>query len=242
MSDFKFKKGEEVLFSTAQGSFDGVIVDMETPFDVDGIPRYRVRRITDKQTFVISEDHITNGKYTPSSAPEDLKVGDRVEVIDDGYVDNSIVGLQGTVVHVAIGGHRIQVRLDDDKKDYVIVSKVLRKLPDKISFENDSIDAKVFEEPDNVKEFRAILNEMAETYKAKDDCYGNAYADGYNRFGSVQLVSRMYEKYCRIENLLVHKAENKVSDESVLDTLTDLAVQSVVLRMLLQKNDFEKVE
>ncbi len=47
-------------------------------------------------------------------------------------------------------------------------------------------------------------------------------------------MSRMYEKYCRIENILVHNADNKVPDESVLDTLTDLSVQCICLRMLLE--------
>ena len=97
-------------------------------------------------------------------------------------------------------------------------------------------------EPWNVRMFRAITEEMAETYKAKNETYGDAYSDGFNRFGPVQLVSRMYEKYCRIENLLVRGADNKVVDESVLDTLTDLSVQCICLRMILENESIERKE
>lgn len=174
-----------------------------------------------------------------ASAPEELRVGDAVEVIDDGKISKSLVGKQGFVVDKGVDGYYVKVRLFDG--DYFIMPTSLRNLHDTISFENASIDAKYFEDSDNVKAFKAILNEMAETYKAKDATYGNCYQDGFTRFGAVQLVSRMYEKYCRIENLLVHKADNKVPDESVLDTLTDLSVQCICLRMILQKNDFENV-
>lgn len=163
-----------------------------------------------------------------ASAPEELKVGDRVEVIDKEQQKFRHIGrvyrLKVPLAHV---------RFENDINKYVYLISALRKLPDPIAFE---------EESDNVIVFNAILCEMGETYKAKNETYGDSYRDGFNRFGAVQLVSRMYEKYCRIENLLVHNADNKVPDESVIDTLTDLGVQCVALRMLLQKNDFKNVK
>lgn len=161
-----------------------------------------------------------------SDSTQELKVGDRVVVIDEK--DNmfeqyaTVSALDKFYVTIQFAGGA----------EYQYNAAALRKLPDTISSEKDS---------DNMKAFKAILNEMAETYKVKDATYGNAYQDGFNRFGAVQLVSRMYEKYCRIENLLVRNADNKVPDESVIDTITDLGVQAICLRMLLQKNDFENV-
>ena len=163
-----------------------------------------------------------------ASAPEELNVGDRV-IVTNGADD--FYGERGTIVSILMDGG-ITIQFDNRAKG-IYEKEDIRKLPDPIYFE---------EESDNVKEFRAILNEMAETYKTKDATYGNCYQDGFTRFGAVQLVSRMYEKYCRIENLLVRNADNKVPDESVLDTWTDIAVQSVVLRMLLQKNYFDNVD
>lgn len=85
-----------------------------------------------------------------------------------------------------------------------------------------------------VERFKKITDEMVETYKAKNATYGNAYLDGFRRFGAVQLVSRIYEKYCRIENLLIHNADNEAPDENVVDTLTDMANQCVILRTLIE--------
>ena len=164
-----------------------------------------------------------------ASAPEELKVGDRVEVLNDKDIDQSIIGKQGRVIHIGLDGASVQARFDNT--DYVLLSKYLRKLPDPITFEEDS---------DNVKAFKAILNEMAETYKAKDADYGSAYDEGYRLFGHTQLLSRIYEKFSRVKHLLDGNKPNVA--ENVYETLTDMAVQAICLRMLLQKNDFENVE
>lgn len=92
------------------------------------------------------------------------------------------------------------------------------------------------------RHFRQITDEMVRTYEAKNADYGDCYADGFKRFGAVQLVSRMYEKFCRVEHLLCHKSNAKVKDESVIDTLTDLANQAIILRMIIENNDFENRE
>ena len=173
---------------------------------------------------MMSEPTTQYGVSYIASAPEELKVGDNVVIAHVDCVNVRHEGKKGTITlinpnntfKVGFGGYS-----DDYPREYLI------KLPDPITFE---------EESDNVKAFYAILCEMGETYKAKNETYGDAYQEGFNRFGAVQLVSRMYEKYCRIENLLVHNADNKVPDESVADTLTDLAVQAMCLRMLLQKS------
>lgn len=100
----------------------------------------------------------------------------------------------------------------------------------------------IFDNDSSVEKFRKMCEEMAQTYRNKNATYGDAYSDGFKRFGATQLVSRIYEKYCRVENLLCHKADNKVPDESVKDTLTDMAVQCLVLRMLIEDNDMEHVK
>lgn len=87
--------------------------------------------------------------------------------------------------------------------------------------------------------FSEITDEMRLTYLVKNKVYGDSYVDGFRRFGPVQLVSRMYEKLCRIVNILCNGAEEEVDNEVVADTLTDLANQAIILRMLIEDNDFE---
>ena len=89
--------------------------------------------------------------------------------------------------------------------------------------------------------FRNITQQMAETYEAKNHDYGNAYTEGYKLFGHTQLLSRIHEKFCRVYNLL-NGADRQVPDESVLDTLTDMANQCVILRMMIEEYNFENVD
>lgn len=101
--------------------------------------------------------------------------------------------------------------------------------------------------PYNVRKFREIAQEMSDTYEKKSHDYGDAYAAGFAKFGPTQLLSRIYEKFERLYNLLYLNKNSQVPDESVCDTLTDMAVQCVVLRMLLKGEnvepmDFEKVK
>lgn len=108
-----------------------------------------------------------------------------------------------------------------------------------ISFDENADKSRLIAK--SVFRFRDILDEMAKTYEKKNHDYGDAYAEGYKLFGHTQLLSRRYEKFCRVYNLLNH-TERKVLDESVLDTLTDMANQCVILRMMIENNDFENVE
>lgn len=97
-------------------------------------------------------------------------------------------------------------------------------------------------EPYNVAAFRKITRDMAETYKKKNADYGDAYAAGFAKFGPTQLLSRIYEKFERLYNILYLNKDAQVSDESVCDTLTDMAVQCIVLRMLLKGENVEPVD
>lgn len=51
----------------------------------------------------------------------------------------------------------------------------------------------------------------------------------------VGLIVRMSDKMARISNLIKPGVEAKVKDESVLDTLSDLANYSMILRMYIEQ-------
>lgn len=101
--------------------------------------------------------------------------------------------------------------------------------------------------PWNVIRFNEIATEMSNTYRNKNHDYGDVYTAGFARFGPTQFLSRIYEKFERLYNILYLKKDSQVSDESVCDTLTDMAVQCIVLRMFLKGEnvkpmDFENVK
>ena len=91
--------------------------------------------------------------------------------------------------------------------------------------------------------FENNTNEMIETMKRKNTDY--AGADGESPFANFQRVeslgicsteqgflTRMTDKLCRISNLT--KNEAKVKDESIQDTLLDLANYSLLFSAFLQ--------
>lgn len=180
----------------------------------------------------MSEEQTPYGVSYIASAPEELKVGDRVKPINIYDGDPMPEPYRSGAFKVKVINNGL-IYATSEYGEWSIQRPAcdLRKLPDTISFEDDS---------DNVKAFKAILNEMAETYKAKDADYGSAYDDGYRIFGHTQLLSRIYEKFSRVKHLLDGNKPNVT--ENICDTLTDMGIQCIALRMLLQKNDFENVD
>lgn len=72
--------------------------------------------------------------------------------------------------------------------------------------------------------YEYILNGLEETYKAKNNDYGNSVADTYDKFGSVSFLVRITDKYNRLMTLCDPNApEQKVKDEKIDDTILDLA-------------------
>lgn len=90
----------------------------------------------------------------------------------------------------------------------------------------------------NIQRFKSITNEMAKTYAAKNHDYGNSFEQSLDKFGLVASVVRIGDKMNRIESLM--KKEAQVKDESIKDTLLDLASYSVMTLMWLNKQQSDK--
>lgn len=84
---------------------------------------------------------------------------------------------------------------------------------------------------ENVQRFMDITTNMAKTYAAKNHDYGNSFEQSCNKFGIIAAVVRMGDKMNRLESLVVKRAE--VKDESIKDTLLDLANYAIMTIMWL---------
>lgn len=87
----------------------------------------------------------------------------------------------------------------------------------------------------NVQQFIDITTNMAKTYAAKNHDYGNSFEQSCNKFGLLAAIVRMGDKMNRLESLAVKKAE--VKDESIKDTLLDLASYSIMTVMWLDNKN-----
>lgn len=93
---------------------------------------------------------------------------------------------------------------------------------------------KTNDDMDKISKFKAITQQMADTYEAKNTDYGDSFGKSIEKYGPVAGIVRMSDKFNRLENLLLNQGTAKVNDESVIDTLTDLANYAIMLRIELE--------
>lgn len=77
--------------------------------------------------------------------------------------------------------------------------------------------------------FADLTMRMRSIRKAKNHDYGNATSQVVDRYGYVGVISRIFEKLCRSERLMLGDEPVLVEGESVRDTLLDMAITSVNL-------------
>lgn len=98
------------------------------------------------------------------------------------------------------------------------------------------------EEPEELSEdeqtFKEITEQMLQTYIKKNHDYGGAFERGMERDGLVVPISRMYEKIDRLHSL--KDKDPKVVEESIQDTLLDLANYAIMTHICLLKSGEKK--
>ena len=74
-----------------------------------------------------------------------------------------------------------------------------------------------------------IVNGLSELYKAKNADYGDSVHDTYLKYGLTSFLVRMEDKMSRLRSLSKKsEEERKVKDESIRDTLLDLANYAII--------------
>ena len=73
-----------------------------------------------------------------------------------------------------------------------------------------------------IEEHEKILHQIHETYIQKNRAYGNSFDLSLDEYGEVAALVRMSDKWNRLNSLIMNP-DIPVGDESVEDTLLDLA-------------------
>lgn len=81
--------------------------------------------------------------------------------------------------------------------------------------------------------FKDILNKMYEIYEKKNADYGDSFSKTYDEFGLTASAIRINDKTERFKKLI--KQDAQVQDESIKDTLLDLANYAVLTLMEMSK-------
>jgi Nucleotide modification associated domain 1 len=82
------------------------------------------------------------------------------------------------------------------------------------------------------EQHKMLLQEIHNTYVAKNIDYGNSFSDQFKEYGLISSVIRMDDKMRRIKQLMNNEAQ--VKDESILDSVKDLANYAIMTAMEIE--------
>ena len=83
----------------------------------------------------------------------------------------------------------------------------------------------------NAQRHKEIIDRIHTTYVAKNKDYGNSATKTYKEFGPLSYAIRFTDKLERYKSLIAKDVKVMVSNESLLDTLLDLANYSIMAIM-----------
>ena len=86
----------------------------------------------------------------------------------------------------------------------------------------------------NLEEHKLHLRQIHDTYVKKNHDYGDSFSRSYQKYGIVAAMVRMEDKWNRLDNL-ARGEKQMVSEESIRDTLLDLAGYSIMTVMELDR-------
>lgn len=84
---------------------------------------------------------------------------------------------------------------------------------------------------DSIRRHALVCKELNDLYKRKNHDYGDSFHDSYLQWGLPMVAIRLGDKYNRFCNLIKTQAE--VKDESIRDTLVDIANYAILAVMEL---------
>lgn len=86
---------------------------------------------------------------------------------------------------------------------------------------------------DKIQIHKAVCEKLNQTYAKKNHDYGDSFGKSFAKRGITAAMVRMEDKWNRLDNLTLHPEDIKVNDESIEDTLLDLANYCIMTYMEL---------
>ena len=83
--------------------------------------------------------------------------------------------------------------------------------------------------------FSKIINEMFDTFKKKNSDYGNSFEESINEHGLLASKIRIGDKFNRFKTII--NKGLKVTNETIRDTLLDMANYCILTIMWLDKKE-----
>lgn len=82
-----------------------------------------------------------------------------------------------------------------------------------------------------------LCKQIHDTYIAKNHDYGDSFGETYRKLGIISALTRISDKYNRLCSLVMSSDGQKVNDESIQDTLLDMANYCLMTVIELNNKD-----
>lgn len=89
---------------------------------------------------------------------------------------------------------------------------------------------------DQYEQHKKICDVLNETYIQKNKAYGNSFTETFKKLGVISAVTRITDKYNRLVNLSTNPNVD-IGDESIKDTLLDMANYCIMTYMELENRE-----
>lgn len=87
---------------------------------------------------------------------------------------------------------------------------------------------------------KQICEQLNSIYQSKNHDYGDSFGETFKKLGIISAVTRISDKNNRLQSLCIKsKEDQKVLDESIKDTLLDMANYCIMTLIELQQNETE---
>ena len=90
---------------------------------------------------------------------------------------------------------------------------------------------------DKIKKHQELSVSNHQNYIKKNSDYGDSFGKSFKEFGIISAIVRIGDKYNRLVSLCKEPTTPKVKDESITDTLMDLANYCLMTVIELENND-----
>ena len=87
-----------------------------------------------------------------------------------------------------------------------------------------------------IEMFKGLADTMVDTYERKNKDYGDSFGVSVEKYGLISALTRISDKFNRLESLIL-KGDQQVNDESLKDTLLDLANYSLMTIIELMEEE-----
>lgn len=80
----------------------------------------------------------------------------------------------------------------------------------------------------------SFIEKLHHTYVLKNTHYGNSFFSSLESYGLISALTRMGDKFRRMEHLILHAHDGEDTDESLQDTMLDMACYCLMSAVYLE--------